>query len=134
MRDSRRWGGLNPIQPINSPASEVRIDPLRSFTRNICRASMQRNPTATSARFRVGQLHDFEDRSADLHGGRLRAHTGSRAFELASPIAVIGMTLKLTTGTRRNRKQRRRLREIWTITCESEGRSFTIIIGRFLWT
>jgi len=39
-------------------------------------AGLQRNLTAASARLRVNQFHDFEDRSADLHGGRQGTQSG----------------------------------------------------------
>ena len=34
------------------------------------RSALQRNPTATNARFRLSQIQDFVDRPADLHGDR----------------------------------------------------------------
>ncbi len=44
---------------------------------------MQRNLTATSARFRVSQFNDFEDRSADLHRRLHRAQSGPPELEKA---------------------------------------------------
>lgn len=36
-------------------------------------AEVPDKPTAASARFWASQFHEFEDRSADLHGGLQRA-------------------------------------------------------------
>jgi hypothetical protein len=46
---------------------------------------VQRYQTTASARFRASQFHDFDDRSADLHGGRQRAPKRNLSLKRSQP-------------------------------------------------